>query len=76
MALHVFVYERGSIVTDQSPGDPNLVMMCPRIKFATAAPVAFFKGIASSQFVKYSVATRIQIWPLKGEFMGPIRSSP
>ena len=57
-------------------GIPNLVMMCPRMKFATATPVAFFKGIASSQFVKYSVATRIQIWPLEGDFMGPIRSSP
>ena len=42
-------------------GIPNLVMMCSQMKFATAALVAFFKGIASTHFVKYSVATRIHI---------------
>ena len=55
---------------------PNRVMMCSRLKFETAAPMAFFKGIASTHFVKYSVATRIHMWPLKGGFIGPMRSSP
>ena len=59
--LHVFVYERGPIVTNQSPGDPDLVMICSRMKFATAAPVAFFKGMASIHFVKYSVAAKIHM---------------
>jgi len=40
---------------------PNLVMMCSQIKFATVALVAFFKGIASTHFVKYSVAVRIHM---------------
>ena len=31
------------------------------MKFTTAAPVAFFKGIASTHFVKYSVAAKIQM---------------
>ena len=74
--FHVFVYEWGPIITDQSPGVSNLVMMCSRIKFATTALVAFFKGTTSTHFVKYSVATRICIWPLEGGFIGPIRSSP
>ena len=57
-------------------GIPNLVMLCSQMKFAIAAPVIFFKGIASTHFVKYSVAARIHIWPLEGGFIGPIRSSP
>ena len=35
------------------------------MKFAMTAPVAFFKGIASTHFVKYSVAVMIQIYPLE-----------
>ena len=54
----------------------NRVMMCSRMKFTTTALVAFFKGMASTHFVKYSVAARIHMRPLKGGFMGPIRSSP
>ena len=42
-------------------GIPNLVMMCFRMKFATTALVAFFKGIASTHFVKYLVAARINM---------------
>ena len=57
-------------------GIPNLVMLCSQMKFAIAAPVTFFKGIASTHFVKYSVAARIHIWPLEGGFIGLIRSSP
>ena len=57
-------------------GIPNRVMMYSRMKFATVALVAFFKGMASTHFVKYSVAAKIHIWPLEGGFMGPIRSTP
>ena len=57
-------------------GIPNLVMMCSQMKFVIAAPATFFKGIASTHFVKYLVAARIHIWPLEGGFIGPIRSSP
>ena len=32
--------------------------------------------MTSTYFVKYSVAARIHIWPLKGGFMGLIRSIP
>jgi len=42
-------------------GIPNLVMMCLRMKFATVALVTFFKRIASTYFVKYSVAVRIHM---------------
>jgi len=45
------------------------------MKFTTTGPVAFFKGMVSTHFVKYSVAAKIHIWPLEGGFMGPIRSS-
>ena len=54
---------------------PNLMMICSRMKFTITAPMAFFKGITSTHFVKYSMAARIQIWPLEGGFIGPIRSS-
>ena len=57
-------------------GIPNCVMMCSRMKFATAALVAFFKGMAFTHFVKYLVAVRIHVWPLEGAFIGPMRSSP
>ena len=39
----------------------NLVMICSQMKFATAALVAFFKGIASTYYIKYSVAARIHM---------------
>ena len=55
---------------------PNRVIMCSQMKFETPALVAFFKGMASTHFVKCSEATRIHIWPSEGGFMGPIRSSP
>jgi hypothetical protein len=57
-------------------GMPKRVIMCSRIKFATAALVAFRSGMASTYFVKYSVATRIQMYPLEAGLMGTIRSSP
>ena len=46
------------------------------MKFATTALVAFFKGMASTHFVKYSMATRIHTWPLEGGFIGPINQVP
>uniref|UniRef100_A0A2N9FKG6 Aminotransferase-like plant mobile domain-containing protein n=1 Tax=Fagus sylvatica TaxID=28930 RepID=A0A2N9FKG6_FAGSY len=55
---------------------PNLVIMCSRMKLATAAPVALRRGIASTHFVKYSVATRIQMYPPDDGLIGPMRSSP
>ena len=42
-------------------GIPNLVMMCTQMKFVMAAPMALFKGLASTHFVKYSVAARIHM---------------
>ena len=38
---------------------PNLQIMCSWMKLATAGPVAFFREMASTHFVKYSVATNI-----------------
>ena len=55
---------------------PNHVMMCLRMKLEIVAPVAFFKGIASTHFVKCSVSTRIHMWSLEGGLMGLMRSSP
>ena len=55
---------------------PNLQIMCSRMKLAIAGPVAFFREMASNHFVKYSVATNIQILPLDGGLIGPIKSSP
>ena len=46
------------------------------MKFATAGPVAFFNGIALTHFVKYSIATNIQIYPLDDGLIGLIKSSP
>ena len=54
----------------------NRVMMCSWMKFATDAPMAFFKWMTSTHFVKYSMVARIHMWPLEERFMGPIRSSP
>ena len=42
-------------------GIPNLVMICSLTKFGTAALEAFFKGMASTHFVKYSVAAKIHM---------------
>ena len=42
-------------------GIPNLVMIYPLTKLATATPMAFFRGIASTHFVKYSVAAKIHM---------------
>ena len=42
-------------------GIPNLVMICLLTKLATAAPVAFFRGMASTHFVKYSVVAKIHM---------------
>ena len=55
---------------------PKQVMICSRINFATAALGACQSGIASTHLVKYSMATRIQIWPPEAGPIGPIRSSP
>ena len=54
----------------------NWVMMCSRMKLETVAPVAFFKGMASTYFVKCSIAATIHMWPLEGGLIGPIRSRP
>jgi hypothetical protein len=48
-------------------GMPNLVMICSRMKLATAAPVALRSGMASTHFVKYSVAANIQMYPPNGQ---------
>ena len=71
---HILIYEWGTIVADQSLEDPKACNDV-RMKFATAALVAFFKGTAFTHFVKYSMAAKVHIWPLEGGFMGPIRSS-
>ena len=50
--------------------------MCSRMKFATAAPVALRRGMASTHFEKYLVATKIQMYPPEDGLIGPMRSSP
>ena len=57
-------------------GLSNPVIMCLRMELEIAAPVAFFKGKASTHFVKCSIATKIHVWPLEGGLIGPIKSSP
>ena len=57
-------------------GMPNLQIICSWIKFATTRPVAFFRGTASTHFVKYSITTSIWMWPLDAGLIRPIRSSP
>ena len=57
-------------------GIPNMHIICSQMKFVTIGPVAFFREMASTHFVKYSVATSIQIWLLDGGLIGPIKSSP
>ena len=59
--LHVFVYEWGSIVTDQSPGDPEPCDDVFPNEVCHSCLVAFFKGMASTHFVKYSGATKIHM---------------
>ena len=53
---------------------PNRVMMCLRMKLETAALMAFFKGTTFTYFVKCLLATRIDMWPLKGGLIGLMRS--
>ena len=55
-------------------GIPNRVMMCLRMKLETAALMAFFKGTTFTYFVKCLLATRIDMWPLKGGLIGLMRS--
>ena len=40
-------------------GIPNRVMKCSRMKFIIVVPVAFFKGMATTHFVKYSAAAKV-----------------
>ena len=51
-------------------------MICSQMKLATAAPVALQSGMASTHFVKYSIAANIKMYPLDDGLMGPMRSSP
>ena len=46
------------------------------MKLAIAVPVAFLRGMTTTYLVKYSIATKIQIYPPLAGLMGPIRSSP
>ena len=46
------------------------------MKFATAPPVALQSGTASTHLVKYSVATRIHIYPYDRRLTGPTKLSP
>ena len=44
------------------------------MNIAMTSEEAFFNRIASAHFVKFSVAVKIQIHPLNGGHIGPIRS--
>ena len=59
--LHVFVYEQGPIVTDQSPGDPEPCndMFSNEVCYGRSS--GFFKGMASTHLVKYSVVAKIHM---------------
>ena len=46
------------------------------MEFATAPSVALRSGMASAYLVKYSVATRIYIYPWEGGLTSPIKSIP
>ena len=72
----MLIDEWSAIVTNYLVGMPNLQMIFSLINLATIEPVAFRKASASTHFVKYLVATRIQILPFEAEWMGPIKFSP
>ena len=46
------------------------------MKFATTLLVALWSGIAFAHLVKYSVTTRIHMYPRDGRLTGPTKSSP
>ena len=46
------------------------------MKFAIAPLVTLRSGTASTHLVKYSVATRIHMYPRGGGLIGPTKSSP
>ena len=46
------------------------------MKFATAPSMALQSDTASVHLVKYSVATRIDMYPHNGGLTGPTKSSP
>jgi len=52
-------------------GALNLTIMFSLIKFVTAPSVALQSGIASAHLVKYSVATRIHMYPRDGGLTSP-----
>ena len=57
-------------------GLPNLASMISLMKFATIPLVALRSSIASTHLVKYSMATKIQMFPFEGGLTNPIKSSP
>ena len=46
------------------------------MKFATTPLVALWSGMASDHLVKFSVATRIHMYPWEGGLIGPTKLSP
>ena len=53
----------------------NLAIIFYLIKFATALLVALRSGIALTHLVKYSVATKIQMFPFEGGLTSPTKSN-
>ena len=57
----IFVNKGSTIIADNLIGNDKSTNYVLTDEISTARPVAFFNGIALTHFVKYSVATNIQI---------------
>ena len=75
--LPYFTVDKGCVIVTNNPvGYPkphnyvffDEVCYCP--------PVALRSGTTSTHFVKYSIATRIHMYPRDGGLTGPTKSSP
>ena len=59
--LHVFIYERDPIVTDQPPGDPKPYNDRLSYEVCHDYSSGIFQMDTFTHFVKYSVAARIHM---------------
>ena len=59
--MDIFVDKRNAIIVDDLMGDAKSTNYVLTNEIRNHRMVAFFNGITSTHFVKYSVATNIQI---------------
>ena len=73
---NILVNKRSAIITNDFMGYAKPCDNVLMYELATAAPIALRRGMASTHLEKYSVATKIQMYPPEGGLIGPMRSSP